>query len=413
MSLIRDSATYLVVKAVPAGATLAGVLIFVRLVGQEEYGRYALWWSMAATLSALTVGWLNQAQLRFHRRFEGHESEYRMVVQRALRHLLVTLASVAATAAPVFFFVDSGPGPVQVVLIFLAGGGLMRFATRVTSLQAQIRPTSVLRLETARAVLYLALPVSLALLWQREAEAILLGVAGAYILATSAVRSWESGSKAESPAEPEHPSTLPGLRDFWRYGWPLSFWLAITMAFQVTDRAIIQHFLDFEATGQYSSTFDLVARGFSLALFPVTMAVHPHVMKAWNEGRRGDALGLVNRALWIQLALFVPVGLGLYFFGEPVVRVLLPGADVDRGLIMTVAGGAFAWQIALLAHKRLELRNRTGLMLGVVVVAWMGGVLANAMFIEEFGIIAIAYSYLAAGTFYSLACLALSHFTSA
>src|SRR5690606_18794890 len=55
-SLLSDGLVYALAKAIPATATLVTVVVFMRLVGVVEYGKYSLVLSSATALSALSTG---------------------------------------------------------------------------------------------------------------------------------------------------------------------------------------------------------------------------------------------------------------------------------------------------------------------------------------------------------------------
>src|SRR6266480_6948358 len=63
--LILDTVRYAWSKVLPGAAGLVSVMIFVRLLGEEEYGRYALGLSLATVGASFSTGWLSQATLRY------------------------------------------------------------------------------------------------------------------------------------------------------------------------------------------------------------------------------------------------------------------------------------------------------------------------------------------------------------
>ena len=64
--LIKDSFKYSVTKIIPGVMGLLAVIVFIRMIGAEEYGKYSVQLSFLMAYSAFTVGWLNQSTLRYY-----------------------------------------------------------------------------------------------------------------------------------------------------------------------------------------------------------------------------------------------------------------------------------------------------------------------------------------------------------
>ena len=67
--LIKDSLKYSVTKIIPGVMGLIAVIIFIRMIGVEEYGKYSVQLSFFMAYSSLTVGWLNQSTLRYYSKY--------------------------------------------------------------------------------------------------------------------------------------------------------------------------------------------------------------------------------------------------------------------------------------------------------------------------------------------------------
>jgi O-antigen/teichoic acid export membrane protein len=64
--------------------------------------------------------------------------------------------------------------------------------------------------------------------------------------------------------------------------------------------------------------------------------------------------------------------------------------------------GGFLWQFALLCHKPLEMDQRTGLMVVLMLGALIINLLGNIIYLPRYGIIATAYTYIASAFVYIL-----------
>lgn len=399
-SLAADTFTYGVSKAVPAAAMSLGVVLFVRTVGEAEYGRYSLLVAAAAVASSIGAGWINQGQLRFYSRYAARRTPYRAAVRRAWAGATALMGVVFAVGAALAHvgLISSLSAP-----SLLAGGAFaaaLAFHTvRVSTFQAALQPQRVAWVEAIRAGAFLAFPLLLLAYVGSDHLVLVVGVALSYLVGGLFIR----GERTPAPSDGGGGGAAEIARELWAYGWPLSLWLACSMGFQVSDRFLIQHVLSFEEVGLYASAYDLIVRSFSLLFFPITLAVHPRIMRAWNEGDAGESVGLIRTALAGQALLYLPVAAGLLLFGRPVLDLLF-GAEVAArqvGLLIPLSLAGLAWQVALIAHKPLELRERTRTMLVALVAVWVTNIALNLVLLPVYGVVAVAYSYAGAGLVYA------------
>src|SRR2546427_4617158 len=74
--LFRDAFNYFLSKVVPGLMGLLSVLVFVRLVGYEQYGRYAVVFAFVMAWASGMAGGLSQGILRFQSQWrEPQEAE--------------------------------------------------------------------------------------------------------------------------------------------------------------------------------------------------------------------------------------------------------------------------------------------------------------------------------------------------
>src|SRR5690606_34874656 len=110
------------------------------------------------------------------------------------------------------------------------------------------------------------------------------------------------------PRKPRHDDRSASVAGaFWRFGWPMTIWLALSSVLVYADRVIVSASLGPERAGAYAATADLIVRGFAMVTFPVTMTLHPIVMRAWNAGQKEGALAAVRRHSLI-LSVWVTFG---------------------------------------------------------------------------------------------------------
>lgn len=395
--LIGDSASYAVGKAIPGVLGLATVVVFVRLIGREEYGKYALAFTIAQMASVFFTGWLTQALLRYY-------SDVRLAP--AIRRTVWRGLAVASAAGVVVLGAGvatgllgqlAAPGLTAVLALFLTSNV---YQLRTALLQAELRPRAVMLLHSAQAVVALAAPLVLFLTAGRTYLAAVAGVALSYALASV----WRS-RESEGPVSAASPTSLTRL---WAYGWSLSLWFAVTAMLLVSDRYLIERSFGFAATGSYAAVYDVIVRAYSLLLFPVTLAVHPRMMALWNAGEQGRAWALWRWAMGAQVAAAAVLLVAFAAFSGRAVQLILPAAGEEApSLAVPLVIGGFLWQFALLAHKPLELAGRTGLMLMAAMVSLGINLTANILLLPRYGIQVAAYAMVASGVAYGAIVLPL------
>lgn len=399
-----ESLQYAASKVTPGLMGLASVFLFIRLTGQEAYGRYGLAWSAVNSAAAFFTGWIGQALLRYYQECV-HQGGARAALRRGIG------LSIVGGAGTIVVINGLLPAPEAfgwsaVAAIILAFCGLSLFQIRMSSLQAQLQPRRVLHMSTVQALLGLGLPLLSLVLVDRTHTSLLLGLGAAYVssvvLAGRGAWIGKEGGAEGARVEPVDERLL--LR-FWSYGWPLSFWFVCVSLLPVADRYFIQRYYDFAAVGGYAGMYDVIVRSFSLLLFPIAMAAHPRIMNLWNEGHRDEARTLLRWAILVQISIFAVVAVIVWSFSSTLFALALPELDSSwHRLLLPLLGGGFLWQLALLAHKPLELAHRTGAMLLAAFAALLVHVGGEALLLPRHGVDAAPWMLVLSGSVYVALC---------
>lgn len=410
--LFKDTASYVVSKAVPGLMGLLSVVLFIRMVGEGEYGRYALILAVINTLAAFSSGWLNQSQLRFYSLF-AHRPE---LIKNAIRAGLTVSIAFGALALSAIWIVrppDEVEHPLMVFIMYASFFGVMTvYLVRIAALQALMRPGKIVWLEFFRSTAGVLIPVLAVFFLGKSHTGIIAGLTIAYAIPLLAASPKYHAADADGAAAGHAPdlNLKEMVRKFWSYGWPLSLWLGCFAMLPVIDRYLIRHFYGYEMTGFYSGLYDIVVRSFGLLFFPVTMAVHPMIMKAWNSRKADKSLRLVRIALYVQGALFIPLLLAFMAADELIVTGVLGISDRSMiPLIVPLSFGGFLWQVALIAHKPLEMADKTLWMLITLVFSLIVDFTINLYGLPRWGVRAAVYGSIAAALSYCLICWGLYH----
>jgi len=263
---------------------LLAVIVFIRMIGAEEYGKYSVQLSFLMAYSAFTVGWLNQSTLRYYSKYQNDQQLPQiffigLVFSLLLGSLILVIGSLVTVHNQKFPLTSIG------LALFLA---LCFFQFLSAVLRSQLRPNVVIIVTALQSILGLVLPLLLLWVLSPNHKYLLLGLAGSYIalplvfLALNIDRFkifWPIAHDSR-----HHYKLI--LSKFFRYGFPLSLWFGISLSLPFLDRFFIEYFYSFEVTGIYASFTDLVIRIFSILVFPLTLAAHPRIMSAWNNNNQ-------------------------------------------------------------------------------------------------------------------------------
>ena len=178
ISLLKDTFFYTVSKTVPGLVGLASVILFMRIIGAEQYGKYSFLLSQWYLIVAIGFGWLNQAQLRYYSKDNSHKN-YRPGRIRAFAYSgFITLI----TFSILTYF---QPLSLQLwgisMLSIIAMGG---FNYIKTIFQARLEPIKVIWLTLFQSVLALLIPLGLLFLFPKSIIAVILGVGLSFLFMT-------------------------------------------------------------------------------------------------------------------------------------------------------------------------------------------------------------------------------------
>ncbi len=403
-NLIKDSLKYFLTKIIPGIMGLITIIVFVRIVGVAEYGKYSVKLSFITAYSALVIGWLNQSILRYYSKYQNNSQ---------LPNIFTIGLSSSLILGALLMFVISGLTKnsglfllnITSLFLFLA---LCSFQFLSTVLRAQLRPNSVIKITVIQSILRFILPLLLLWYLTPDHKYLLIGLALSYIILPIFffMKKKDRLTKLWSNFKNGNNEYNLILSKLFKYGFPLSLWLGIDLSLSFFDRFFIEYFYNYELTGIYASFHDLVIRIFGILLYPLALASHPRIMFAWNNNNESKALSIWRNALQYQLAIFIIFMTIIIIFSQKIfmlIMIALPELNITYSyLLVPTLLGSFLWQFAILCHKPLEMDKRTSLMVSLMIIALITNLCGNIIFLPRYGIIASAYTYIASGLIYIL-----------
>jgi O-antigen/teichoic acid export membrane protein len=406
--LVADALNYFLSKIIPGIMGLCSVLVFVRVLGYDQYGRYAVVFAITIAVANGMSGWLSQGIIRF----QTHYLAPSQAANFRLATLVGCLISVVAGGITVGFSVFASG--VHQIWVILSSSALCAAVVLNTVLiawfQARLRSHMVVVIEAVRSVLCFLVPVLLFAWTPRKSYLLLiLGATLGYLAPT--VFCFFRLRLSEDTRESIRPDAAQRvlLRKVWNFGWPVALLSVCMQGLVVSDRYFIQRYCQFSDAGIYASMYDVVVRSFSLLFAPVSLAIHPLIMKQWNEGRRDNAIGVLRIAVCFQFVLFLPVLVLGWPLAPWLTRVVLGHPNpVAASIALPLAIAGFLWQVAGVAHKPLEIMCKTRRMLVGILGALAVNVTSNAIFVPRYGYRASALVSVASSLTYVVLVLVLT-----
>src|SRR5246500_4830318 len=155
--LLWDSLSYFGSKIVPGFMGLISVPVFIRLIGLNQYGRFAVVVPFLMAVAGASSGWLAQGVLRFH----PSVTDSRTV--KAAFDRAVTACSITSAIVTSLLLVTVLAGLHYSILTSLCSLAyclsLLLYTVVLSRFQARLRPGSVLRREAIRSICGFVFPV--------------------------------------------------------------------------------------------------------------------------------------------------------------------------------------------------------------------------------------------------------------
>jgi O-antigen/teichoic acid export membrane protein len=387
--LLKETFLYAVSKTVPGFAGLASVILFMRIIGAEQYGQYSFLLSQWYLIVAIGFGWLNQAQLRYYSK-DNTFDDYKAGQIRAFAYsglISVFVFSVLSIFQPRSIQLWG----ISIISIISIGG----FNYIKTFFQAKLEPKKVIWLTLGQSILALSIPLGLFFLFQKNSFSILMGVGISFLLMTI-IFGLKKKVMKHFITDVSKPTKTGKIRvkKWFFYGGPLSIWFAAGLAFPFLDRFFINLYLPGETLGVYAGIQELLTRIFSITIFPLTLALHPRIMNLWNDSKIREAIQTIRWGIGVILGLAIVLCIVIWLFDTIIFNILtmaLPQINSQyKTLLLPLLSAGFLWQFSFLTHKMLELKEKTHIMVVFLLISLLINMVGNSIYIPHFGVQATA-----------------------
>jgi O-antigen/teichoic acid export membrane protein len=390
--LLTDALYYSISKIIPGLAGLVSVIIFFRLIGAEEYGKYSLIFSYTNLIAAFSFGWLNQSILRYRSTYNSSVEIISPVLMGFIFGIVLVIIFVIIASIfqfPIFF------SNYHIIFLALSIG---IFNILKSFFQSEELPNKVILITSAQSLLMILFSMLLLKFYNNNSESLILGVSFGYLIP---ILPFTKLFRTNITAKQKNKK----IKSFLNYGGPLSIWLGISLSLNFLDKYFIEYYFGSSLMGSYAGFSEFITRIFSIVIFPITLAVHPIIINKWNKNKNAiDSLINLLQASLIQVVIFIIMLIPLVILKDSffyLIQIMIPELDNSmKEIMIPVFVGGFLWQLALVIHKPLEIEERTLIMVGCIMLSVIINLIGNIYFLPKFGIIATSYTLIISALIY-------------
>jgi O-antigen/teichoic acid export membrane protein len=397
--LRKDIFIYFLGKLIPAFVNLVLIILVVRFLGEDEYGRFSLISYVAILVMQLCITWIQQSMIRFLSLYKDNPG-YPLSRFYFLTIISILVAALIMTLVTVLYFRLS---LFDTAIVVFYTSMYILFVFRLTLYQSFMKPLKYASYEGVYNFLLLIFLLGfIYLIPFRNYIMVFVSMGAGFLLSEVIHRFFISEPLYRIDTSRVHWEKSFTKQAF-NYGFPLTIWIFVSTFTLMIDRYIIKEFSGYGAAGTYSAIRDLVTKISTFALLPVSIAYYARINDAWNHNNTSKARSLIKEALLIELVIGLVVctaylALCNYFYSN---ILHLKG----KGLFITsffLVISAFLWQAAMFFQKPLELLFKQKIMLALILVTLVVNLLLNLYLIPKFGFTGAAVTALITVGIYSL-----------
>ncbi|MGA8172075.1 MAG: oligosaccharide flippase family protein [Methylocystis sp.] len=345
-------------------------LLVAKYLGPEEYGRFAIAFSIAAVVQTALFDWLRLAATRF---YSARVRDQQPVVRATLDMSFIAVVCALAIATALFAYfgpaLDFDGALILLALLTAVVNGLFDYSTALV--RARFDDRLFGRLVLVKNLLSLILTGGGAFLFHSAGVALagtIVSLLGTVIAARASLT--DKGSPPGA-ARREAASMLIA------YSAPIVAANLLYQAIPLAARSAVADVYDFAETGQFALAFDLgmramLAFGSALDVLLFQLAVAAHENHGAQRARRQ-----VGRNMAIVLAFLLPACAGLFLVMPSIELLIVPGQY--RGpfghYLSLFLPGLFAMGMILFGvNPVFQIAKKTAPMVGAALVAVVAGI---------------------------------------
>lgn len=363
----KDYFNYLISVILPALIISISVPVFKHLLGAAAYGNFSLYYNAVLIFTATTSGWITQSIYRFYPSCTNQAQFAKLTIYISGKTQFIFFL-------PVLFVIwyTSNNFLFAIIICLAIFFTSMQFSYMAIA-QSSFLSKKTIFSETIRAVSYILISVILLIIMPHNYLYVLfIAVIISFLLAVLYLRRQTRDflKKNETSAELTYKILL---KKFFNYGAPLSFWFVFAYLLSYVDKILILKNIGAEVQGNYQAIFDLLSKGITILMMPILTSMFPLLTQAYEKGQIVEIRQLIKKIILFEIGALIAACILYWWFGASILFMILkvPDENVYRLMGLIIIAGTFIFQIAMVVHKRYELKKMSYHLLGMIAAVFV------------------------------------------
>ncbi|MFC7292198.1 lipopolysaccharide biosynthesis protein [Hirschia litorea] len=380
---------YLPANVIQGLVSFGAVYAYTRLLGADDYGRYALILTIMSASHTTTLTWAEAAAYRFAGEAEergGMNDHIRTSITLSMLSLIPALLIVG-----IGWLIVGGDPKMQAAIIWLALS-MPCFSVIQMSLEIHKARQQVSRFaKISIAHILLGFAGGLYFAWRTQAGAaapfIGLAISGVLFAAIQGQYLWKLSKEGRFETS--------RAKSYFAYGMPLALALLLEIALGAGDRFLIAYFLDNAAVGAYAAGYGVSDQTIRLLCMWGAMAGAPLLMASYEKhGMSGIAEPGKNMARLLML-IALPAATGLAMVAQPLAQFMI-GEELRDQAALTIpwiaAAGLINGFIIYYFSEAFQLSKKTALRASLMIIPTVLNVILNIILLPRIGLMGAVYA---------------------
>jgi len=362
------------------------LLFFTRLLSAEDFGRYALAFSVMSLAHVCAFTWIEAAMARF---WAAQHSPQEMRAHFATLYRTFGLLTLAyLPLAALFTWLWPMDPPLRIAVAIGLIGVPVRSAYRLIQEQrrAQGAVLAASSLDIAVTLGGFGAGVAAAMAGAGGA-APLIGLAIAPFLAVILFTPGEISKAGSARFEADR------ARNYAAYGYPIAASLVLALVLSSTDRLLLATFLDEAAVGAYHAGYSLANRTLDVIFIWLGAASGPALVMALERGGTEALKSAAREQAGTFVLIALPAAAGLALVAQPLANLII-GEDLRAAAAavtpLIAVSALFAGLTTYYFHQAFTLARRTGLLLAAMAIPAGFNLVLNLILIPRMGVMGAA-----------------------
>ncbi|RZJ82253.1 MAG: lipopolysaccharide biosynthesis protein, partial [Brevundimonas sp.] len=379
---------YLPANIVQGVVGFGAIWIFTRLLSADDFGRYALAFSVVTLAHVAVFSWLEAAMARY---WAAQTAGHSMAAHFAslYRTAFILIAVFVPVAGVILWLL-----PLDNLFKIAIGVGLAGCPARCLAKLAQERFRAAgevsrsAMLDMATTVGGLIIGVGFALAGAGGA-APLLGLGLAPLCALPFILPGELRQARQGVVEIER------LKTYAAYGYPIAASLTLALVLASTDRFLLAIFLNEAAVGAYHAGYSIANRTLDVLFLWLGAAGQPALVMALERGGVAQLKVAAREQASTFFLIGIPAAAGVALVARPLAEVMIGEGLREMATTITPWIALSALLYGLTAYyfgQAFTLGQRTRLLLVAMIVPASANVVLNLLLIPRFGVIGAAWA---------------------